>query len=361
MNDNLALRPGAGPRTEQDRARALMLVSADAGGQLRRDVAAGLAPCPEYLRLEQLYGVQLLDWSSLGSSRGRRCGVQSLQHVAAALRRLRRVEAILSDGEHLGIPLAMALRALPRGTRRHVVIGHHLMSGAKRPMFRWLRAQRGMDRIIVHSPNQVEPVTRELRLPPGLVTVVPYGVDTAFWSPWTAEAEEDDLVFSAGREHRDFRCLAEACDGLGRVFLTDDSAHSPNAHRTQPAVWPANVTRRSLDPIAIRRMYARAGVVVVPLLPSGFPFGITAVLEAMSMGKAVVVSATEGLRGVVDDGRTGLVVGAGDVAALRDALGHLMADPGERRRLGENARRAAERRYGLDAYVARLAQHLGLV
>src|SRR2546428_11547738 len=98
-------------------------------------------------------------------------------------------------------------------------------------------------------------------------------------------------------------------------------------------------------------MYGRASVVVEPLLPSGFPFGITAVLEAMSMGKAVVVSATEGLRGAVDDGRTGLAVGAGDVAALRDALGHLMADPGERRRLGENAPRGAGRRYAADAHV----------
>ena len=72
-------------------------------------------------------------------------------------------------------------------------------------------------------------------------------------------------------------------------------------------------------------------MVVVPVIDTPFPFGITTVLEGMSMGKAVVVSDTEGLRGVVEDGRTGVVVASRGRDGLRRAIEDLLADP-ERRR-----------------------------
>src|SRR5579859_2872356 len=105
-------------------------------------------------------------------------------------------------------------------------------------------------------------------------------------------------------------------------------------------------------------MYAQATVVVVPVIDTPFPFGITTVLEGMSMGKAVVVSNTEGLRGVVEDGRTGVVVPPGDVAGLRRAIVDLLADPDKCRRLGECARQAAIERFGLDVFVGEMARHL---
>jgi glycosyltransferase involved in cell wall biosynthesis len=78
----------------------------------------------------------------------------------------------------------------------------------------------------------------------------------------------------------------------------------------------------------------------------------------MSMGRAVVVSDTEGLRGVVEDARTGVVVAPGDVGGMRRAIEDLMGDPTRRRELGMRAREAAVERFGLDVYVDELARHL---
>jgi glycosyltransferase involved in cell wall biosynthesis len=335
----------------------MMLVSADASGRVRAEVEAGLRPSPEFLGLEKRFGVRLLDWTALGNNRGRRSGRQSLNHVAAALRGLRQTSAVLSDGEHLGIPLAVAMRLPGFGKTRHVMIGHHLAGRSRILAFRLLGVRRRLDCVIVHSSNQAELVIGRLHVPREVVAVVPYAVDTNFWRP-EENLEEDGLILSVGREHRDFRCLAEACDGFGRVFLTDDSAHSPDAHRTSPDVWPANFTRRSLALLELRAMYARAAVVVVPLLDSAASFGITAVLEAMAMGKAVVVTGTDALRAVVDDRQTGMVVSPGDPVALGDAVRRLLEHPEERRALGEAARAVATERYALDLFVARLAQHL---
>ena len=65
--------------------------------------------------------------------------------------------------------------------------------------------------------------------------------------------------------------------------------------------------------------------------------------EAMAHGRPVVATAVGGLRDLVVDGETGLLVPPGDVAALRAALERLLADGELRRRLGAAARDRAAR------------------
>jgi len=89
-----------------------MLVSARADAQLRSQVAAGLRPRPEYLLLESLYGVELLDWSRIPGQVRARSRWRSSVHVAAALRQMHGYDVVFSDGEHVGIPLALAMRGL---------------------------------------------------------------------------------------------------------------------------------------------------------------------------------------------------------------------------------------------------------
>src|SRR5262245_39875895 len=334
----------------------LMLVSARADAPLRDAVAAGQRPCPEYLRLEQRHGVELLDWSRLGPAATRRSTRLSLVHATAALRRLGDCDAVLSDGEHVGIPLALGMRA--RGVRTpHLMLGHHLTTRAKRPVFRWLRPQARISRIVVHAGRQLALAAAELGIPRDRLHLLPYHADTDFWAP--QPVEEEALVVSAGREHRDYATLAEACGELPvRVFVAAGSLFSPRARRADPDAWPANFEVRYAPHAELRDWYARASVVVVPLVPTDFQAGVTTILEAMAMARPVVVSATAGQADVVEDGVTGLLVPPGDAGVLREATSRLLADPAERRRLGANAREAVRARFGLDAYADRLARHL---
>jgi glycosyltransferase involved in cell wall biosynthesis len=333
----------------------LMIVSAPAGADVRRAAAMGERPCPEFLRLEQA-GVTLLDWTALGLAGGHRSRHRSLRHVASAWHRIAGVDAVFSDGEHVGIPLAAAMQATGRRVP-HLMLGHHLASRRKIRAFRWAHADAAVDRILVHSANQVDVLASELRIPASRLAVVPYAVDVDYWQP-IATPEQGNLVVATGREHRDYAALVAACPASIHLFITDASAHSPHAVRTAPEVWPPNVERRSLPLRELRDLYARASVVVVPVLPTASPFGVTSLLEAMAMGKAVVVTATAGLRGLVDDGVTGLLVPPGDAAAMNCAIEHLLADPGQRHEMGRAARAAAVERFGLDRYVAELVRHL---
>lgn len=83
-------------------------------------------------------------------------------------------------------------------------------------------------------------------------------------------------------------------------------------------------------------------VIVNPSYTEGLP---TSVLEAALLGRAVVASDVGGTPEVVSDRFSALLVGAGDVMALRAALDELLVDPGLRARLGQAAREDAVKRF----------------
>ena len=72
-------------------------------------------------------------------------------------------------------------------------------------------------------------------------------------------------------------------------------------------------------------VYERAEIVVVPSFGEGF--GMVALGGAMERGRAVIMSAVGGLLEIVEDGRTGLLVSAGDADALGGAIRGLAGDP----------------------------------
>jgi len=334
------------------RTREVMLVSTSIPPELRKEASAGVRPRPEYLVLEGEYGVELLDWSRVVRRPTRRTPAGSLRQVATALLRSRGVAGFLSDGEHVGLPLAQGLALRPRRPG-HVVIAHHLTTPSKRKLLRLPGVAKAVDFLVVHSQTQVEALVGDAGLPPEQVRLLPYGVDTNFWS--ADPIEEDPLVLSPGREHRDHVTFAAAMDGLdARAFVTDGSSHSPAAHRRVPGAWPANIDRGSVGLSALRELYARAAVVVVPLVPTDFPAGITVAVEAMAMGKAVVISSTEGLRGALADPQAVVMVPPGDVDAMRLAITSLIEDPDRRRRLGERARLAAQEHHDVRHFGAAL-------
>jgi glycosyltransferase involved in cell wall biosynthesis len=329
-----------------------MLVSASVTAELRRQVAAGERPCPEYLELERR-GVQLLDWSQLVGRPHVRSARTAALHVAAALPRLRRVDAVFSDSETVGMALAMAMRATGARTP-HLMLGHHLTNGRKAALIRRFRPDRRIDRIVLHSARQVELAKRELGIPAEKLVFDPYNADTEFWQPPTGVPEEP-LAIAAGREHRDYATLAAACAGRPeRVFVAAGSTHSPSATTRMPESWPDTFEIGTAGPMQLRDLYARASVVVVPVVESDFQAGVTVVLEGMAMGKAVIATATRGWAGVINDGVDGLLVPPGDPAALREALSRVLGDQNLRARLGRAARQAAVTRFSLRAYADRL-------
>ena len=112
----------------------------------------------------------------------------------------------------------------------------------------------------------------------------------------------------------------------------------------------------SLDRAALAAAYNEATVFVHPALWEE-PFGMT-VVEAMACGTPVVVSRKGGMPEFVDDGSTGQLVEAGNVAELRTVLARLLDAPEARARLGDAAASAAVKRWTWECTAESLAPWL---
>ena len=115
------------------------------------------------------------------------------------------------------------------------------------------------------------------------------------------------------------------------------------------------------DPATLRNFYAGSDVVVIPSIPTRDfrePWGLVA-NEAFNQGVPVIATDAVGAAagGLVRHERTGLVVPAGDAAALAAALRRMHAEPELRGRLGAAARDAVGA-YSHDAWAAGVSSAL---
>lgn len=162
------------------------------------------------------------------------------------------------------------------------------------------------------------------------VRVIPSGVDLP---PRVGEEANPPEVLYAGRLSREKGVLelVEAVRGMNLVVAGDG-----------PLRAQVRGARGFVPHDELQRLYSRAAVVVCPSRREGF--GV-ACLEAMAHGRPVVATRVGGLRDLVVDGETGLVVPPRDPQALRAALERLLADAELRRRLGTAGRERARERF----------------
>jgi glycosyltransferase involved in cell wall biosynthesis len=151
------------------------------------------------------------------------------------------------------------------------------------------------------------------------VQVIPNGIDVP---PAVGAEAEPPYVLFAGRLsiEKGVLELVDAARGLPLVVVGD----GPLRRRVPQA--RGFVARDELV-----RLLDQAAVVVCPSRREGFGM---ACLEAMAHGKPVVATDVGGLRDLVVDGETGIVVPPRNTSALRAAIELLLGDADLRARLG---------------------------
>jgi glycosyltransferase involved in cell wall biosynthesis len=95
------------------------------------------------------------------------------------------------------------------------------------------------------------------------------------------------------------------------------------------------------------------GAIDVFCISSDYEGTPLALFEAMASGKAIVSTAVDGCREVLEDGATGLLVPPGNPEALGVALARV-ADDGDLRALLSRMARDASRRYDIGECVRRM-------
>jgi glycosyltransferase involved in cell wall biosynthesis len=234
-----------------------------------------------------------------------------------------------------------------------------------RPILRWTLRHAGALTAITEDCRQ-----HALRAgaPAEHIRLVFNGTDLRRFSP----ADNGNLGDSAFGPHMIFACrqlfprkgirfLLEAAAQLKprfpdlKVVLAGDGFERPELARlAQDLGLGSDVTFLGWVPnLDLPPYYRAAALSVIPSLEEGF--GIPAA-EAMGCEVAVVASDAGGLPEVVESGVTGLVVPRGDVPALAEAIGSLLADPERRRAMGQAGRARALRLFDWDRSAEQFEQ-----
>jgi glycosyltransferase involved in cell wall biosynthesis len=257
--------------------------------------------------------------------------------LASFVRAARRVDADLLHAHWLPSGWVAARTGRPYVVQ---VWGTDVELARRAPWFA-RRVLRGA-RLVIAASGALADSARELGA--SKVEVIPSGVDLP--AAVGEEASPPEVLY-AGRlsPEKGIEELVTAAAGMKLVVAGDGPlrASVPGALGFVPHE-------------RLQELYARAALVACPSRREGF--GV-ACLEAMAHGRPVVATDVGGLRDLVVDGETGLVVRPRDPVALRAALERLLADRDLRRRLGAEGRRRAQERFSwtavtdatLDAYA----------
>jgi len=354
------------PSEVSGRHRVLLTVSGTIPDDLAEAVATGRRPRVDYIEMARAFGADLVDYAEATRRAGwvgrliERSVGRNVALAWCCYRQRREYDIVVTDGEQVGIPLAAMLMLTGRCRPRHLMIVHILSVRKKVLPFRLLQLRRRIDELIVYSSAQRDFAIGTLGVPADRMTLVPFMVDTEFFSPQPMPLGDGlPLVCSAGLEFRDYGTMVEAVRNLDvRAVLAAASPWSKRKSQLDEMTLPAHIEVVRLDLHQLRQLYAEASVVVMPLHEVDFQAGVTTLLEAMSMGKPIVCTRTTGQTDVVTDGVTGIYVPVGDAASMSAALNDLLTDASRAEAYGAAARRWVVEHADIAVYVELLRRRI---
>lgn len=213
-------------------------------------------------------------------------------------------------------------------------------------------ASKAIDIFVVHSTAEIEIYSEWLDLPRDKFIYVPLSVEMKPLPPITRAT--DPFVLALGTANRDYDGLVKALTPLGyRTIIVAGPKAMENVH------LPAFVEHRSGLPLEECHNLSRAAdVIVIPLKEVEAASGQVSFLETMMFGRPVIVTRAPGTVDYIEDGETGLLVEAGDVEGLRNAIARLWNDEDLRMKLGSAARSSVENTSTFTAVAPKMRQVL---
>lgn len=279
--------------------------------------------------------------------------------VLASLREANRAEVILSTVDTVGIPLVLLAQARRvRPPLVYVAIGlpeRLARLRSERMRRRYARALGRTAAIAAYSEHEAGELRAFLASygQSTRVEFVPFGVDVDAFVPTDAQPT-DDVVMAGADPHRDvdlFVALAAEMPTVPfRLITTAERSRALGS-------LPANLELETDIPFdELKRRLEAARAVALPVLENSYSGATTVLLQAMALGKPIVVTRTKAIAsgyGLVDRENCRLVE-PGDGEEFGRALAGVLQDEEHARSLGARARRTAETDLTWERYVDRI-------
>lgn len=232
--------------------------------------------------------------------------------------------AVLAWDESTVVPMLIRHAKSRRRLMAGVIWATDVSGSHLSPRLNLLRhVYRRMDAVWVLSRGQLPALRDWLGLPTERYHFVPLGIDTGFFP--ATRLPDRPMVLSLGNDRdRDPATLFKAMSILHAKMPNVRVVIQSRSITTAPD--GIELIQRLSGP-EVKELYSQASIVAVATRHNLHVSGMTTALEAMSMGRPVVLSGTPGAEDYVRDGRTGRLVLPGNAHAMADAVADLLVDP----------------------------------
>jgi len=171
-----------------------------------------------------------------------------------------------------------------------------------------------------------------------------------------SKASDSGYIFNGGFVARDYGTLLRATSGLsnqivlvvGRDFLTDRTGLENVTLSKQVKVHFHEPESSFLE------LMSKARMVALTMHDKPYAAGQLVLLEAMAMGKPIIVTRTVGTVDYVEDGKTALLVEPYNVSQLKEKLLLVSKDLSLRSNLGRNAKTKWQREFTNSAMLRKI-------
>jgi glycosyltransferase involved in cell wall biosynthesis len=251
-----------------------------------------------------------------------------------------------------GVQTMLMLRR-PRHVILQFIMREKTASLASRIKYRFMRwCFSSVHLCVCSSRPEAEYYVDAFEWPARKVAYVPLHTDPQLLAH--GGAAEDGYVVSAGRTFRDYGTLLQSFSELSTPLVIVASPGSvPDARPSNVRVVYELPGRELVD------LMSRSQMVVLPLEERQISIGQSVLLQAMALGKPVIVTRVNGTVDYVEHMKTGVLVPPRDPAAIRDAVRMLASDEGLRLTLGSAAREQMTREHLPAHYAAQVSAALG--
>jgi glycosyltransferase involved in cell wall biosynthesis len=269
---------------------------------------------------------------------------------AVRLAREKKAHAIVSHGPALAAWCAFFARVL----RLKIPIVAHtfnfteLPSAVKRPVLGLMLSN--VDRLIVFSRFERGLYAKAFDLPEDHFDVIHWGIKPPDVDSPEAPLEPGEYVCAIGGNARDYGTLLQAARAMPHIHFV--CVVRPDSLRGLDI--PPNVTVHTNLPLGqTMNILMHSRFMVLPLLHSEVPCGHVTIVAAMHLGKAFIITDSEGVSDYVQHGFNAMTVPPLSTTALVEATQLLWNAPVLCKSLGENGLRFARR----ECTEERVVQH----
>lgn len=194
------------------------------------------------------------------------------------------------------------------------------------------------------------------------IQIVHCGLEEAFFAPTITPAPQQPVLLCIGRycAEKSQLTLLDALAALARpevrLVLAGDGDFRPLIERRIVELGLSRQVTLTgwIGSDEVRRLIVEATLIVQPSLMEGLP---VVIMEAMAQGRPVISTYIAGIPELVQEGRTGWLVPAGDAAGLTEAIATALDTPADARAaMGRDGAVRVRERHHIDTEAGKLAR-----